>query len=192
VLEPSDVGSHRDLLVPQSVDAPCAGLTPRCYWRKWEAFASLPVVAAAQRRREEWPVAALDCAEAPAVELALVMQRAQPSALAELLSVTAGNHAYRPGESLLSPMCLTEPFGVRSVRAALDAAVGAAAQELAVVASAETAALGLAIASRLSTDNASESSFVVVSSAQLAVVRAVAAPRNDAPLRVPAPNVVPA
>jgi hypothetical protein len=81
-------------------------------------------------------------------------------------------------------MGLTEPLGVCGVRTPLDAAVGATAQELAVVAPAETTPFGLAITSRLSADNAGESSLVVVSGAQIAVVRAVGAPLHDALLEV--------
>jgi hypothetical protein len=51
------------------------------------------------------------------------------------------------------------------------------------MAPAETAPFGLAIASRLSTDDAGESSLVVVSGAQFAMVRAVGAPLHDALLQ---------
>jgi hypothetical protein len=166
-----------------SVDAPGAGLAPCRYRREWEAIASLPVMAAAQPRGEEWPVAALNIAEAPEVELSFVVQRAQRPAPVELLAVTARDHADRPGKSLLPPVGLTEALGVRGVRTPFDAAVGATAQELAVMAPAETAPFGLAIASRLSAHDTGESSLVVVSGAQFTMVRAVRAPLHGALLQ---------
>jgi hypothetical protein len=84
-----------------------ARLSPYRDGREWHAVAFLPVVASAQARCEQWTIASSDGANAASVQIALVVQRAQPPALADLLALAALDHAHHAREALLAPVVLT-------------------------------------------------------------------------------------
>jgi hypothetical protein len=132
-----------------AIGAARARFAPRGDGSDRYSFAPLTVMAAAQARGRQWAAAPFDGAEAPGIQVVLVVQRAQPAPLVDLLSLAALDDADRAGETLLPPMGLAEASGVSRVRAVIDAAIGAPAQELPVLATAQPTSLRLLATSGL-------------------------------------------